>query len=138
MGPLADPAKMTGSGGGGPSDKHAENSGSSTAKKPGDYSRMPPFQSADPPLNHPHVNNIGDPPKVNANDFERWQIELKSYVCRSYNDLWTIVEKGFYPQNDRDNYTRREVVDGQLNAIALHMIQKVVGEKDFPFIMKET
>src|SRR3954451_18100297 len=72
-GPLTDPAKLIGAGGGGPSDKHAENSESSTPRKPGDYTRVSPFQSADPPINHPHVNSIGDPPKVNANDFERWQ-----------------------------------------------------------------
>ena len=102
---------------------------------------MPPpysFQSADPPMNHPHVNNIGDPPKVNAVDFERWQFEFKSYMCRSCNELWRIVENGFYPQHDSDNYTRREVVEAQLNSVALHMIQQAVSDKDFPFIMKHT
>ena len=56
----------------------------------------------------------------------------------SCNELWRIVEKGFYPQNESDNYSPREVVEAQLNATALHMIQKVVNEKDFPFIMKHT
>ena len=47
---------------------------STTSQGGGDkYNKMPPpssFQSADPPMNHPHINNIGDPPKINAIDFE--------------------------------------------------------------------
>src|SRR3954452_9893608 len=49
QGLLTDLAKLIGAGGGGPSDKHAENSESSTPRKPGDYTKMPPFQSADRP-----------------------------------------------------------------------------------------
>ena len=37
----------------------------------GEYSSVPPFKFADPHVNHPHINNVGDPPKVNAVDFER-------------------------------------------------------------------
>src|SRR3954451_20953119 len=59
-------------------------------------------------------------------------------MCRSCNELWRIVDKGFHPMHDSDNYTRREVVDAQLNSVALHMIQQAVGEKDLPFIMKYT
>jgi hypothetical protein len=35
---------------------------------------------------------------------------------------------------DPNNMTRREVVDSQLNATALHMIQNAVGSKDLPHI----
>jgi hypothetical protein len=35
---------------------------------------------------------------------------------------------------DPNNLTRREVIDSQLNATALHMIQIVVGSKDLPHI----
>ena len=59
-------------------------------------------------------------------------------MCRSCNELWNIVEKGVRPQHDSDNCTRREVVEAQLNSVALHMIQQAVGEKDLPFIMKYT
>ena len=72
------------------------------------YHAVPPtFQSADPYINHPRINNIGSPPKVNTIDFELWQLEFRSYMCRSCNELWRIVEKGFHPQHDSDNYTRR-------------------------------
>ena len=42
----------------------------------GEYSSVPPFKFADPHVNHPHINNVGDPPKVNAIDFEQWQFEF--------------------------------------------------------------
>ena len=96
------------------------------------------WKSPDPPIPHPHINNIGDPPKINVNDFDRWQFEFRSYMRRSCNDLWRIVERGFHPQHDIDNYTRREVVEAQLNSVALHMIQQAVGSNDLPFIIKYT
>ena len=37
----------------------------------GEYSSVPPFTFSDPRINHPYINNVGDPPKVNAIDFER-------------------------------------------------------------------
>ena len=121
-------------------EKLKANHSSSTKPRNGDgeYSSVPPFVFADPRVNHPHINNVGNPPKVNAVDFERWQFEFRSYMRRSCNELWRIVEKGFNPQHDSDNYTNREVVDARLNATALHMIQQAVNEKDFPFIMKHT
>ena len=63
----------------------------------GEYSSVPPFVFADPRVNHPHINNVGNPPKVNAVDFERWQFKFRSYMRRSCNELWRIVEKGFHP-----------------------------------------
>ena len=59
-------------------------------------------------------------------------------MCRSCNELWKIVEKGFHPQHDSDKYTRREEVEAQINSVALHMIQQAVGSKYLPFIMKHT
>ena len=47
--------------------------------------------------------------------------------------MWKIVEEGFKANNPH-NLTRREVVDSQLNATALYMIQQVVGEKEMPHI----
>jgi hypothetical protein len=47
--------------------------------------------------------------------------------------LWRIVEEGFKAM-DPNNMTRREVVDSQLNATTLHMIQIVVGSKDLSHI----
>ena len=74
----------------------------------GAYSSVPPFQSPDPPIPHHHINNIGEPPKINVIDFERWQSEFRSYMCRSCNELWRIVEKGFRPQHDADKYTEEK------------------------------
>ena len=82
--------------------------GSTSSQKESYHATM--WKSPDPPIPHPHINNIGDPPKINVNDFDRWQFEFRSYMCRSCNELWRIVERGFYPQHDIDNYTRREVV----------------------------
>ena len=104
----------------------------------GEYSRVPSFISPDPQIPYYQINNIGAPPKINTVDFERWQLEFRSYMCRSCNELWRIVDKGFCPQHDSEHYTRREVVEAQFNSVALHMIQQAVGEKDLPFIMKHT
>jgi hypothetical protein len=48
-------------------------------------------------------------------------------------ELWRIVEEGFKAV-DPNNLTGREVVDSQLNATALHMIQIAFGSKDLPHI----
>src|SRR3954454_1503325 len=117
----------------------AKTAESNHEKNKDSYHVVPPiYTPADPYVSHPHINNIGNPPKINTVDFERWQYEFRSYMCRSCNALWKIVEKGFRPLNDSDNYTNREEVEAQLNSVALHMIQQAVGEKDLPFIMKYT
>ena len=43
----------------------------SSKKKGGkeDYSEVPHWYSPDPPIPHPHINNRGDPPKLNASSF---------------------------------------------------------------------
>ena len=58
---------------------------------------------------------------------------MKSFICSSSIELWKIVEEGFKANNPH-NLTRREVVDSQLNATALYMIQQAVGEKEMPHI----
>ena len=51
---------------------------------------------------------------------------MKSHVCSSSIELWRIIEEGLHV-GDQTNLTRREVVDSQLNATALHIIQMGVG-----------
>jgi hypothetical protein len=56
-----------------------------------------------------------------------------SHMRSSCIELWRIVEEEFKAV-DPNKFTRREVVDGQLNATTLHMIQIIVGSKEFPHI----
>jgi hypothetical protein len=58
---------------------------------------------------------------------------MASHVHSSSIELRRIVENGFKAK-DPNNLTRREVVDSQLNASALHMIQIFMGSKDLPHI----
>src|SRR3954465_4039650 len=58
---------------------------------------------------------------------------MKSHVRSSCIELWNIIEQGLYI-GDPNNLTRREVVNSQLNATALHMIQQGLGTKDYPHI----
>ena len=58
---------------------------------------------------------------------------MRSYVCSSSNELWRVIENGYTPVFPY-NLTRIEVVDAQLNATALHMIQEAAGDKDLPHI----
>ena len=112
----------------------------STKKKDGkeDYHEVPPpWYSPDPPVPHPHINNRGDPPKLNASSFMSWTHQMKSHVCSSSIELWRIIEVGFKAV-DPSNLTRRGVVNSQLNATALHMIQLAVGSKDMPLIQHFT
>ena len=48
-------------------------------------------------------------------------------------ELWRIIEAGFKAV-DPNNMTRREVVDCQLNDLALNMIQTAVAEKHMTHI----
>ncbi|KAK1665923.1 hypothetical protein QYE76_054082 [Lolium multiflorum] len=48
-------------------------------------------------------------------------------------ELWRIIEEGYSPQ-DPMNLTRREVVDHQLNAIAIDMINLAITPKDHAHI----
>jgi hypothetical protein len=38
------------------------------------------WHSLDPSIPHPHINNRVDPPKLNVEDFNRWQFEFRSHV----------------------------------------------------------
>ena len=52
-------------------------------------------RSPDPPIPHPHINNRGDPPKLNVEDFNRWQFEFRSHVCSASNELWRNILEGY-------------------------------------------
>jgi hypothetical protein len=62
---------------------------------------------------------------------------MKSYVNCSSIELWRIVEEG-YKANNPNSLTHKEVVDCQLNAIALYMIQQDMCEDDRPYIDNNT
>ena len=64
------------------------------------------WRSLDPPVPHPHINTRGDPPKLNVNDFGRWQFEFRSHVCSASNELCRISNEGFKSHN-ADNLNRR-------------------------------
>jgi hypothetical protein len=111
-------------------DKGTEAKSSTKGDGKGEF---PHWYSPDPPIPHPHINNRGDPPKLDALNFGQWQYQMISHMRSSCIELWRIVEEGFKPV-DPNNLTRREVVDSQLNATALHMIQIAVGSKNLPHI----
>src|SRR5664279_3009220 len=100
-----------------------------------EYHEVPHWYSPNPPIPHPHINHRGDPPKINASSFAQWQYLMKSHLNSSCIELWRIIEVG-YKAIDPLNLTRREVVDCQLNAVALHMLQQAVGEKEMPHIQQ--
>jgi hypothetical protein len=56
-----------------------------------------------------------------------------SHMRSSCIELWRIVEEGFNAV-DPNNLTKREVVDSQLIATVLHIIQISVGSNDLPHI----
>ena len=70
----------------------------------------PPFRSPDIPVPHPQINNRGDPPKFNVEDFSTWQFEFRSHVCSASNELSRIIIEGYNPYNP-NKLTRREEVD---------------------------
>jgi hypothetical protein len=99
-------------------DKGTEAKSSTKGDGKGEF---PHWYSPDLPIPHPHINNRGDPPKLDALNFGQWQYQMISHMRSSCIELWRIVEEGFKAV-DPNNLTRREVVDSQLNATALHMI----------------
>ena len=97
-------------------------------KKKEDYTKVGhTYPTPDLPVPHPRINNCGDPPPLDLSAFVSWSRDMKSHVKSSSIELWRIIEQGFKP-HDPDNFTRREVVDGQLNATAMFMIEKAVGK----------
>ena len=96
----------------------------------------PPSYTPDPLIPHPHINNIGVPPKIEASSsFSQWQYLMQTYLRSSCNELWRIVQKG-YKHFNPDNLTRREVVDAQLDSTALLILQQAVSPKELPHIQK--
>ena len=94
-----------------------------------EYHEVPHWYSPNPTIPHPHINHRGDPPKISAtSSFSQWQYLMKSHLNSSCIELWRIIEVGYKPV-DPLNLTRREVVDFQLDATALHILQQVMGEK---------
>ena len=101
-----------------------------------DYHAIPPIYTPDPLIPHPHINNIGVPPKIDAtSSFSQWQYLMRTYLRISCNELWRIVQKGFKPF-DPDNLTRREVVDAQLDSTTFLILQQAVGLKGLTHIQK--
>ena len=78
-----------------------------------------------PNVQHPHVNNLDNPPLVDRTRFTNWKASMKSYVCSSSMQIWRIIEKGYYPK-DVNNLSSSEIIDEQLNAHAMHMLEKAM------------
>ena len=102
-----------------------------------EYHGVPFTYSVDPPIPHYHINNRGDPPKFNPSCFTNWQFMMKSHIKSASSELWRIIQVGFKAV-DPNNMTRREVVDGQLNDLALNIIHTAVGEKHMSLIEMAT
>ena len=93
-----------------------------------EYYGVPFVYNPDPPIPRPHINNRGEPPRLNTSCFSNWQFLMRSHVKSASIELWRIIEVGFKAV-DPNNMTRREVVDCQLNDLALNMIQTAVGKR---------
>jgi hypothetical protein len=90
---------------------------------PSDYAFKFPIPM---PCNLPH----GSPPLLlDYNRFGDWKFLMRSHMRSASTELWRIIEEGYSPR-DRMNLTRREVVDNQLNAIAINMIHLAITPKD--------
>jgi hypothetical protein len=81
----------------------------------------------------PRILTHGSPPLLDSNSFGNWQLLMRSHVRSASTELWRIIEEGYSPR-DPMNLTRREVVDDQLNAIAINMIHLDVTPKDHAHI----
>ena len=95
----------------------------------GVYGAVPFPYSPDLPIPHPPIHLRGNPPKLNAYLFTKWESSMRSYVNIASIELWRIIEQG-YQDVDSSNKTRREIVDCQLNATALDLIRDAVGADD--------
>ena len=69
--------------------KIPKKSSSSNGKgKEEDYHAVPPNYTPDPLVPHPHINNIGVPPKIDASSsFSQWQ-----YLMRTFLRLVTCLQ----------------------------------------------
>jgi hypothetical protein len=105
--------------------------------EPTKFSEVPLVYSPKPPIPHPHIVLQGKPPKLTPKPLAKWQPKMKSYLCCSSIELWTILEE-VYMANNPEDLTRRKVVDFQLNATPLYMLRQAVGEGDRPYIENDT
>jgi hypothetical protein len=71
-------------------DKLQETRSSTKGDMKGEF---PHWYSPDPPVPHPHINNRGDPPKLDALNFGQWQYQMISHMHSSCIELWRIVEE---------------------------------------------
>lgn len=103
----------------------------------GKYAKTPPPESysVDPPIPHPHIVSQGAPPPFDKDNVPNWQSLMKSHLKSSCIHLCRIVVEGYKPY-DETNLTRREVVDCQLDATALNMIQKALSPKEYSYIRR--
>ncbi|KAK1607074.1 hypothetical protein QYE76_030747 [Lolium multiflorum] len=82
------------------------------------------------PIPMPCILPHGSPPLLlDYNRVGDWKFLMRSYVRSASTELWRIIEEGYSPR-DQMNLTRREVVDNQLNAIAINMIHLAITPKD--------
>ncbi|KAK1603983.1 hypothetical protein QYE76_027656 [Lolium multiflorum] len=95
-----------------------------------DHAVSPPSDYAvNVPIPMPCILTHGLPPLLESNSFGDWKLLMRSHVRSASTELWRIIEEGYSPQ-DPMNLTRREVVDHQLNAIAIDMIHLAITPKD--------
>jgi hypothetical protein len=73
-------------------DKDKTNEARSSTKGDG-KGEFPHWYSPGPPIPHPHINNRGDPPKLDALNFGQWQYQMISHMRSSCIEHWRIVEE---------------------------------------------
>ena len=78
-----------------------------------------------PIYQHPHVNNLGNPPLVDRSRFTNWKASMKSYVCISSIEVWRIIDKGYYPKDEK-NLSSSDLIDQQLDATSMHMLERAM------------
>ena len=111
-----------------PSSKKNENSGTSSAPPPPGANPFNYMYNNAPNVQHPHVNNLGAPPLVDRTRFTNWKASMKSYVCSSSMQIWRIIEMGYSPK-DPKNLSSSDLIDQQLNAHAMHMLERAMANE---------
>ena len=107
-------------------DKLKNSTSTSPAPKPegekADYHDVSHAYSLDPPIPHPRINPIGSPPPLDVSAFPSWQHSMKPHFNSASIELWMIFQDGFQAM-DPSKLTRKELVEAQLNATAIHMLE---------------
>ena len=91
-------------------DKDKIDSPSKPTNGSGEYGRVSFPYSPYLPIPHPPIHLRGNPPKLNASLFTKWQSSMRSYVNSASIELWRIIAEG-YRAVDESNKTRREIMD---------------------------